>query len=107
MLLMILEKVPGSLRGALSRWLIEVRPGTFLGNPGQRVRDELWKRVTQRPPLGYVLQVWSAPTPQGFLYRQYGSGKRELADFEGLALVVVKKRTVKTKPPADESTDSP
>ncbi len=44
MLVMILEKLPRSLRGALSRWLIEVRPGTFLGNPSQRVRDELWSR---------------------------------------------------------------
>jgi hypothetical protein len=36
--------------------------------------------------VGYVLQIWSAPTPQGYLYRQYGSSKRELVDFEGLAL---------------------
>jgi CRISPR-associated protein Cas2 len=77
---------------------MEVRPGTFLGNPSQRVRDELWKKVTERPPLGYVLQVWSAPTPQGFAYRQYGESKRQLADFEGVALVTVKKTTRKKAP---------
>src|SRR6516162_8536045 len=103
---MILEKLPRSLRGALSRWLMEVRPGTFLGSPSQRVRDELWKKVTQRPPLGYALQVWSAPTAQGFLYRQFGSSKRELADFEGLALVLVKKRGRKAKSPVQESPGS-
>src|SRR5205823_4840574 len=92
---MILEKLPRSLRGALSRWLIEVRPGTFLGNPSQRVRDELWKKVTNRPPLGYVLQIWSTPNPQGYDYRQYGSGKRQLVDFEGLALVTSVKKTRK------------
>ena len=94
MLLMILEKQRASLKGALSRWLLEIRPGVFLGNPNQRVRDELWKKVTNRPPLGYVLQLWSSPTPQGFTYRQYGSSLRQLADFEGLALVV---RTRKTR----------
>jgi CRISPR-associated protein Cas2 len=65
---------------------------TFLGNPSPRVRDELWKKVTNRPPLGYVLQIWSSPTPQGFTYRQYGESKRQLVDFEGIALAVIKKK---------------
>src|ERR1700722_10005151 len=94
---MILEKMRPSLKVALSRWLMEVRPGTFLGNQSQRVRDGLWKRVTNRPPLGYSLQVWSAPGPQGFEYRQYGTSQRQLVDFEGLALVVVTPRTRKNK----------
>ena len=81
MLVMILEKLPRSLRGALSRWLMEVRPGIFLGNPSQRVRDELWKKVTQRPPLGYVMQIWTMNNAQGFDYRQYGTSRRQLACF--------------------------
>ena len=93
MLVMILEKLPRKWRGALSRWLLEIRPGTFLGNPSPRVRDELWKKVTNRPPLGYVLQIWSSPTPQGYLYRQYGESKRELQDFDGLALVTTVKKS--------------
>jgi CRISPR-associated protein Cas2 len=66
---------------------MEVRPGVFLGNPSQRVRDELWRKVTTRPPLGYALQVRTSPTPQGFAYRQYATSSRQLRDFEGLALV--------------------
>src|SRR4051812_5522182 len=92
MLVMISQKLPKSLRGALSRWLIEVRPGTFLGNPSQRVRDELWKRVTARPPLGFVAPIWSTPSPQVFTYRQYGTSRRWLEEFEGLALVVTAKK---------------
>ena len=106
MLVMILEKLPRSLRGALSRWLTEVRPGIFLGNPSQRIRDELWKKVTQRPPLGYVLQVWSSPTPQGFDYRQYGESNRTLTDFEGIALVTVKRNTKKRRKREKTSPDS-
>jgi CRISPR-associated protein Cas2 len=104
---MILEKLPRSLKGALSRWLIEVRPGTFLGNPSQRVRDELWKKVTQRPPLGYVLQIWSTPNPQGFDYRQYGDSHRRLVDFEGLALMTnAKKHRKKGRLSEQKSTDN-
>jgi hypothetical protein len=56
------------------------------------VRDELWKRTTNRPPLGYVAQIWTANNPQGFAYRQYGESKRQLVDFEGLCLVVLEKK---------------
>ncbi len=97
MLLMILEKLPRKWRGALSRWLLEIRPGTFLGNPSPRVRDLLWKKLTERPPLGFVMQLWSRRAPPGFVYRQYGTSKRMLADFEGLALVVLRGGNKKTR----------
>ncbi len=97
MLVMILEKVPQKWKGVLSRWLLEIRPGTFLGNPSQRVRDELWKKLTNRPPTGYVLQLWSNRLPRGFDYRQYGESTRMLEDFEGLALVTLRKATRKTR----------
>lgn len=74
---------------------MELKPGVFLGNPNQRIRDELWKKVTTRPPLGYVAQIWSSPTPQGFAYRQYGTSGRQLTEFEGMALVTVASRSKK------------
>ena len=107
MLVMILQKMPRSLRGALSRWLIEVRPGVFLGNPSQRVRDELWKKVTQRPPLGYVMQIWTMNNAQGFDYRQYGTSRRRLVDFEGLALVTAERRVRKKKANSEQTSPDP
>src|ERR1700733_3759353 len=92
---MILEKAPKSWKGALSRWLLEIRPGTFLGNPSPRVRDELWKKVTNRPPLGFVLQLWSARNPRGFEFRQVGESNRMLEDFDGLALVRIRRQNRK------------
>jgi len=53
--------------------------------------------VTSRPPLGYVAQIWSSPTPQGFSYRQHGEGARTLVDFDGLALVRFKKKRRRKK----------
>ena len=88
MLLMILEKVPRSLRGALSRWLIEPATGVFLGNPSQRVREELWKTAIKKAGKGRVVQIWSSRGPQGFVYRQHGESTRTLEDFDGIALVL-------------------
>ena|SRR5579871_5547420 len=87
MLVMILERSPESLRGELSRWLIQLRPGVFLGNPSRRVRDELWTKACRKNPEGTVTQIWTAPTEQGFAYRQAGVLDHTLMDFEGLGLI--------------------
>ena len=68
---------------------MELKPGVFLGHCSKRVRNELWAKVTNRPPLGYVAQIWSSPTPQGFQFRQYGKSRRMLVDREGLALIAI------------------
>ena len=87
MLVMILKKVPESLRGALSRWLLEPETGVFLGSPSARVRDELWELATSKARRGMVLQIWNHPGPQGFKFRHYNPSGREMVDFEGLTLV--------------------
>ncbi|MBN2074348.1 MAG: type I-E CRISPR-associated endoribonuclease Cas2 [Dehalococcoidales bacterium] len=92
MLVMILEKVPTSLRGALSRWLLEPKTGVFLGNPSARVRDELWnKAVKKSKENGAVLQVWTDQNPQGFSWRQHGERERTFIDLEGLFLVKIER----------------
>jgi hypothetical protein len=63
------------------------------------VRDELWKRVTALPPLGFVAQIWSAPAPQGFLYRQYGNSRRQQIDFEGIRLTSLQTNKKRRRPP--------
>ena len=88
MLVMILGNSPRSLRGELSRWLIEPSPGVFLGNPSARVRDELWGKAMNRCRDAAVLQVWSAPNTQGFEYRQHNPKLRKFVDVDGLSLVM-------------------
>src|SRR5574341_1544423 len=75
MLVMVLQNSPASLKGLLSRWLIEVRSGVFLGNPSSRIRDVLWDRTVLHPRnRGYAIQIWSDQGPQGFSYRTWGEG---------------------------------
>jgi CRISPR-associated protein Cas2 len=85
---MILEKTPTSLKGALSRWLLEPKTGVFLGNPSARVRDELWATAIKKAKdSGVVMQIWTDQNPQGFSYRQFGERDRRFIDLDGLALV--------------------
>ncbi len=91
MVVMIVERVSPSLRGELSRWLIEVKAGVFVGKVSALVRDKLWEKVTEKRKDGAAVQVWSTNNEQGFVMRMEGDRSRQLADFEGLQLV---KRTV-------------
>ncbi|MCD6345555.1 MAG: type I-E CRISPR-associated endoribonuclease Cas2, partial [Anaerolineae bacterium] len=44
MVVMILEKVPVGVRGELTRWLLEIKTGVFVGHISARVRDKLWEK---------------------------------------------------------------
>lgn len=87
MLVMILERVPASVRGELSRWLIEPHPGVFIGYVNAMVREKLWEKCCKKCRDGGVIQMWSTNNEQRFDIRVYGENKREIVDYEGLRLV--------------------
>ena len=87
MVVMILEKVPTSLRGELTRWLIEPRPGTFVGHVNAMVRDRLWDKCCEEMRAGGVLQIWSTDTEQRFKMRACGGTQRQIVEFDGLQLI--------------------
>src|SRR5579883_1392399 len=103
MLVMILEKAPASLKGELSRWLIQPMPGVFFGNPSRRVREELWTKACQKIKTGNVIQIWTSRNEQGFEYRQLGNSTRTVLDHEGIALVT----TIKPPKKPSKSNNSP
>ena len=39
MMVLVVTACPAGLRGDLSKWLIELTPGTFVGRPAARVRE--------------------------------------------------------------------
>ncbi|WP_423232601.1 type I-E CRISPR-associated endoribonuclease Cas2e, partial [Bacillus licheniformis] len=42
MTVLVLTACPAGLRGHLTRWLLEISPGVFVGHVPARVRDALW-----------------------------------------------------------------
>ena len=87
MVVMVLEKVPVSLRGELTRWLIEPHPGVFVGHVNAMVRDRLWDKCCKAKRAGGVVQAWSTNTEQRFKMRFHGNTQREVVEFDGLQLV--------------------
>lgn len=87
MVVIVLETVPVSLRGELSRWLIEPHPGLFVGHVSAMVRDLLWDKCRKKVRCGGVLQIWSTNNEQHFKMRAFGNTKREIVDFDGLQLI--------------------
>ncbi|MBV9470706.1 MAG: type I-E CRISPR-associated endoribonuclease Cas2 [Abitibacteriaceae bacterium] len=91
MVILIMERVPATLRGELSRWMLEPKAGVFIGKISAMVRDKLWDIAQEKAKGGSGLLVYSSPTEQGFSIRTFGATSRQVVDFEGLALICVPK----------------
>lgn len=84
---MILERVPTSLRGEITRWMLEPKAGVFVGSLSGMVRDRLWEKACQGSQGGACTLVHNASNEQGFAMRFWGRASRLVEDFEGLALI--------------------
>lgn len=89
MVVMILERVPVSLRGELTRWMLEPKAGVFIGSLSAMVRERLWEKACQGMRGGAGTLIYSSDTEQGFAMRLWGETTRAVEDFEGLTLVRV------------------
>lgn len=82
MVVLVLSAAPASLRGALTRWLMEVSPGVFVGHLSGRVRIQLWELVAAYIGSGRALLIWSTRGEQRFAVESLGH-EREPVDIEG------------------------
>lgn len=87
MIVIIVERATPGLRGQLTRWMLEVRAGVFVGTLSTRVRDKLWALVKARNPKGGSLLITQARNEQGFAVETHGDTSRQVLDIEGLWLV--------------------
>ena len=90
MVVIILERVPTSLRGELTRWLLEPKAGVFVGRVSAMVRDKLWELVCGRLRGGAGMMLHTAEGEQGFAVRFWGTRSRMAVDYEGLTLIAYK-----------------
>ena len=90
MVVLATTAVPDHLRGALSRWMIEVTPGLFVGTLSARVRDELWAAASDVIGDGAAVLIHPDNTEQGYTLRSVGERRRRPVDFDGLTLVAIR-----------------
>ncbi|MDO4564485.1 MAG: type I-E CRISPR-associated endoribonuclease Cas2e [Clostridia bacterium] len=87
MIVLSLTNCPQALRGDLTRWLLEISTGVYVGNISSRVRDELWRRITANVKSGRVVMVFSAKNEQRMDFRVHNSSWEPI-DFDGLKLML-------------------
>lgn len=86
MTVIVLSACPPGLRGHLTRWLLEISAGVFVGHLNPRVRDRLWGRIEEMAGAGRALMVYSARGEQRLDFRVHAHAWMP-EDFEGITLV--------------------
>ena len=86
MTVVVLIAAPEGLRGHLTRWMVEVNAGVFVGNPSRRIRDRLWHLLATRIGDGQAILVEPANNEQGWSVRTAGKDRWRPTDFDGLIL---------------------
>jgi len=84
--IIILTNCPAGLRGFLTRWLMEISPGVFIGGPSARIRQALWDEVHQYAGTGRALLAYTTDNEQGFTF-ETRDHKWHPIDYEGLTLI--------------------
>lgn len=89
MTVMIFERVPASLRGELTRWMLEPRAGVFVGRLSAMVRERLWAYACGKLKGGGGMLVYASDAEQGYTLEYAGEPGRRVRDFDGLWLIEV------------------
>ena len=87
MIVITMTDCPVGLRGDLTKWLLEVNTGVFVGQVSARVRDNLWERIKETAKDGRVTMVFSTNNEQKLDFRIHNS-TWEPIDFDGIKLIL-------------------
>ena len=87
MIVVSLTNCPPRLRGDLTKWLIELNAGVYVGNVSARVRDELWQRICEHVKDGRATMVFSTYNEQGMDFRVHNTTWIP-TDFDGIKLML-------------------
>ena len=86
MLVIVLENAPPRLHGYLSRLLLELRAGVYVGHYSARVRERLWLTIQREISPGNAVLAWAAPNDAGFDFETCGMNRRVPVELDGLKL---------------------
>ena len=69
MVVLVITACPAGLRGHVTRWLLEISPGVFVGVISSRVRDLLWDRVSELAKDGRAIMSYPASSEQRLKFK--------------------------------------
>jgi CRISPR-associated protein Cas2 len=86
MTVIVLTAVPPGLRGHLTRWLLEISPGVFVGFVSARVRELMWERIVEFVADGRALMLHPSSGEQRLEFQVHGHDWTPV-DYEGVTLM--------------------
>ncbi len=87
MVVVSVTNCPPKLRGDLSKWLLEINTGVYIGNVSARVRDALWKRICDNISDGQATMVFNAQNEQHMDFYVHNTSWKPV-DFDGIKLML-------------------
>lgn len=87
MVVLVLTACPPGLRGYLTRWMLEISAGVFVGRVSRRVRELMWKRTVEMVRTGRAIMVFTARNEQGLDVLVHGHHWTPV-DIEGVTLML-------------------
>ena len=89
MVVIVIDNASLKLRGELTKWLMEVKPGVFAGKISAMVRQRLWDKVEESDQLTGAVMLYSMNNEQGFEMQMCGDPTRKVVEINGLQLIAV------------------
>ncbi|TDP92575.1 CRISPR-associated Cas2 family protein [Leucobacter luti] len=87
MIVIVLSACPPGLRGYLTRWLLEISAGVFVGKVSKKVRLLLWEACVTMVGNGRAILVHQAKNEQGLGFLVHGH-HWEPIDMDGIRLML-------------------
>jgi len=86
-MVIVTENVPHRLRGFLSRLLLEIRAGVYVGDFSVKIRDEVWGVVRKEVGDGNAVMAWSINNECGFTFDTCGKNRRLPISIDDFPLI--------------------
>ncbi len=86
MVVVTLSACPPKLKGDITKWLVEIAPGVYIGSVSKRVRERLWDRIRSMLSTGSAVMAYSVRNEQSYEIVSCGT-RWHPVDYDGTILV--------------------
>ena len=77
---------PQQLRGDLTKWMLEINTGVYVGKLNAKIREEIWQRVCDNIKSGQASMVYSCNNEQGYDFYTHNTTWKPV-DYDGITLI--------------------